>query len=92
MTAPLKPMGETLPLVIAIDGPAGSGKSSVAKQVARELGIDINADYLDLSLHTRLAQPGLDFGQVPACTPTGTPLVWPTSGTTTDQPFEGAKS
>ena len=28
------------PVTIAIDGPAGSGKSSVSKQVARELGVD----------------------------------------------------
>lgn len=33
----------TVPLTIAIDGPSGSGKSSVSKQVARQLGLT----YLD---------------------------------------------
>ena len=54
MTAAGSPAGETLPLVIAIDGPAGSGKSSVAKQVARELGIaflDTGAAYRALAWH-----------------------------------------
>ena len=38
--------------VIAIDGPAGSGKSSVSKQVARELGfgyLDTGAAYRALA-------------------------------------------
>ncbi|HEY2462171.1 MAG TPA: (d)CMP kinase [Candidatus Acidoferrum sp.] len=40
-------------LIIAIDGPAGSGKSSVARQVARELGylyLDSGAMYRALAL------------------------------------------
>ena len=39
--------------IIAIDGPAGSGKSSVSKQVARELGfgyLDTGAAYRALAL------------------------------------------
>ena len=35
-------------LIIAIDGPAGSGKSTVAKAVAQRLGID----YLDTVPYT----------------------------------------
>ena len=29
-----------------------------------DIGIDINADYLDLSLSTRLQQPVLDLGSI----------------------------
>ena len=46
------------PVTIAIDGPAGSGKSSVSKQVARELGygyLDTGAAYRALAWHA-LAQ------------------------------------
>ncbi|PZU37658.1 MAG: (d)CMP kinase [Microbacterium sp.] len=42
------------PIVIAIDGPAGSGKSSVAKQAARRLGfgyLDTGAAYRALAWH-----------------------------------------
>jgi cytidylate kinase len=42
------------PVVIAMDGPAGSGKSSVAKQVARALGygyLDTGAAYRALAWH-----------------------------------------
>jgi cytidylate kinase len=31
----------TVPLVVAIDGPAGSGKSTVARAVARRLGLEV---------------------------------------------------
>ncbi|HYI53555.1 MAG TPA: (d)CMP kinase [Microlunatus sp.] len=37
--APVRPRGETAPLVVAIDGPSGSGKSSTARGVAQELGL-----------------------------------------------------
>ncbi len=54
MTDPLfRPPSE--PLVVAIDGPAGSGKSSVAKEVARRLGygyLDTGAVYRALAWHT----------------------------------------
>lgn len=46
--------------VIAIDGPAGSGKSSVSKEVARRLGfgyLDTGAGYRALALHG-LNHPG----------------------------------
>ena len=46
------------PIVVAIDGPAGSGKSSVSKQVARALGfgfLDTGAAYRALAWHS-LAQ------------------------------------
>jgi cytidylate kinase len=42
------------PAIVAIDGPAGSGKSSVSKQVARELGfgyLDTGAAYRALAWH-----------------------------------------
>ncbi len=42
------------PLVVAIDGPAGSGKSSVSKEIARRLGygyLDTGAAYRALAWH-----------------------------------------
>src|SRR6185437_2878554 len=44
----------TQPVVVAIDGPAGSGKSSVSKQAARRLGygyLDTGAAYRALTWH-----------------------------------------
>jgi len=41
-------------LVVAVDGPAGSGKSSVSKQVARQLGfdyLDTGAGYRAFAIH-----------------------------------------
>jgi cytidylate kinase len=49
-------------MVIAIDGPAGSGKSTVARRVARELGftyLDSGAMYRSVALLS-LASPGRD--------------------------------
>ena len=48
-----------------LDPFSGSGTTGLAaaKHGRRYVGIDLNADYLDLSLRTRLAQPGLDFGE-----------------------------
>ncbi|MCK6064878.1 MULTISPECIES: (d)CMP kinase [Microbacterium] len=43
------------PTIIAVDGPAGSGKSSVSKEVARRLGfgyLDTGAAYRALAWHT----------------------------------------
>ena len=43
-----------MPLIVAIDGPAGSGKSSVSKAVAKELGfgyLDTGAGYRAFALH-----------------------------------------
>ena len=43
-----------VPVVVAVDGPAGSGKSSVSKQVARRLGygfLDTGAAYRALAWH-----------------------------------------
>jgi cytidylate kinase len=48
------PASDATPVVVAIDGPAGSGKSSVAKAVARELGygfLDTGAAYRALAWH-----------------------------------------
>lgn len=44
----------TEPIIVAVDGPAGSGKSSVSKQVARRLGfgfLDTGAAYRALAWH-----------------------------------------
>ncbi|MBU0580331.1 MAG: (d)CMP kinase [Candidatus Margulisbacteria bacterium] len=49
-------------LIIAIDGPAGSGKSTIAKLVAEELGycyIDTGALYRYITLHA--LEAGIDF-------------------------------
>jgi len=57
MTEIFRPAAEAPPsdpIVVAIDGPAGSGKSSVAKQAARELGygyLDTGAAYRALAWH-----------------------------------------
>ncbi len=51
----------TEPLVVAVDGPAGSGKSSVSRAVARALGfayLDTGASYRALSWH--LMVQGID--------------------------------
>src|SRR5690625_1787526 len=46
-----------------LDPFSGSGTTGLAaaKHGRRYVGIDLNADYLDLSLRTRLQQPGLDL-------------------------------
>jgi DNA modification methylase len=46
-----------------LDPFSGSGTTGLAaaKHGRKYVGIDLSADYLDLSLRTRLAQPGLDF-------------------------------
>jgi DNA modification methylase len=47
-----------------LDPFSGSGTTGLAaaKHGQKYIGIDLNAEYLDLSLKTRLAQPGIDFG------------------------------
>lgn len=49
-----------------LDPFSGSGTTGLAagKHGRKYVGIDLSADYLDLSLRTRFAQPGLDFGGV----------------------------
>jgi cytidylate kinase len=52
--------------IVAIDGPAGSGKSSVSKEVARRLGfgyLDTGAGYRALALHG-LNNPGQEIQQL----------------------------
>ena len=46
-----------------LDPFSGSGTTGLAaaRHGRKYVGIDLNAEYLDLSLRTRLAQPGLDF-------------------------------
>lgn len=51
-----------------LDPFSGSGTTGYAatKHSRRYVGIDLSADYLDLSLRTRFAQPGLTFNEEPA--------------------------
>ncbi len=54
MTDLTTPSASPAPIVVAVDGPAGSGKSSVSKQVARRLGygyLDTGAAYRALAWH-----------------------------------------
>ena len=54
-------MSVVFPLVVAVDGPAGSGKSSVSKEVARRLGfgfLDTGAAYRALAWHVEAS--GID--------------------------------
>jgi DNA modification methylase len=46
-----------------LDPFSGSGTTGLAatKHGRKYVGIDLSADYLDLSLRTRFAQPGFDF-------------------------------
>jgi cytidylate kinase len=56
-------------MIIAIDGPAGSGKSTVAKLVALELGfsyLDTGAMYRAITV--RAAQSGIEPGDAAGCT------------------------
>jgi len=51
------------PVVVAIDGPAGSGKSSVARRVARDLGygyLDTGAVYRAIAWHMLAGGRGTD--------------------------------
>lgn len=52
---------------IVLDPFSGSGTTGLAanKHGRKYVGIDLSADYLDLSLRTRFAQPGLDLGGAP---------------------------
>lgn len=54
---------------VVLDPFSGSGTTGLAaaNHGRRYVGIDLNRDYLDLSLRTRLQQGALDFGEVPSC-------------------------
>ena len=66
-------MSVVFPLVVAVDGPAGSGKSSVSKEVARRLGfgfLDTGAAYRALAWHVEAS--GIetdDAASVVSCLP-----------------------
>ena len=66
-TLPVKERGRPLvittprPIIIAIDGPAGTGKSSVARELARRLGLD----FLDTGAMYRAAAAIVIDKQVP---------------------------
>ena len=53
---------------VVLDPFSGSGTTGLAaaKHGRRYVGIDLNAEYLDLSLRTRLAQTAIDFGEATA--------------------------
>src|SRR5207245_265960 len=55
-------------LVVAIDGPAGAGKSSVSKRLAQVLGyrlLDTGAIYRSVALLAR--EQGVDWGDAAGC-------------------------
>jgi cytidylate kinase len=59
----IAPMSTTTPIVIAVDGPAASGKGTLARRIARHFGFP----YLDTGLLYRAtARRLLDAGQDPA--------------------------
>ena len=64
-----------MPINIAMDGPVGAGKSTIADRVAQELGIlhlDTGAMYRALALHVlRKAHPLLFALYGPTCFMTG---------------------
>ena len=58
-------MSLVIPFVVAVDGPAGSGKSSVSKEVARRLGygfLDTGAAYRALAWHAEASGVDTDDG------------------------------
>jgi len=62
----VNPPKSLAPVVIAIDGPAGAGKSTVAKRLAKELGftyLDTGAMYRALTLKALRSQVKLDDEQ-----------------------------
>jgi site-specific DNA-methyltransferase (cytosine-N4-specific) len=50
---------------VVLDPFSGSATTGLAaaRHGRKYIGIELNADYIDLSLRTRLHQPGLDFGE-----------------------------
>lgn len=55
-------MGSTERIRIAIDGPAGAGKSTIAKRLAKELGIDyIDTGAMYRALALKLIRMGVDY-------------------------------
>jgi len=78
--APLRPGAGSLsspgPMIIALDGPAGAGKSTVARALARELGfffLDTGAMYRAVTL--TLLERGLDPGDAGAAATVAHELV-----------------
>lgn len=72
-------MSDARSLVIAIDGPAGSGKSTVAKILARRLGLrylDTGAMYRAVALAARRAGLGPEDGQQAADLIAGVPIAF----------------
>lgn len=66
-TESVSALSSARPVVVAIDGPAGSGKSSVSKEVARRLGygfLDTGAAYRALAWHA--LQHDVDTSDAPS--------------------------
>ena len=49
---------------VVLDPFSGTGTTGLAaaRHGCKYIGVDLNAEYLEMSMRTRLAQPGLDFG------------------------------
>ena len=55
------------PLVVAIDGPSGSGKSSVSREVARRLGVEyLDTGAMDRAVCWAALEAGTDLADEPA--------------------------
>jgi len=62
-------------MIIAIDGPAGSGKSTVAQRVAQELGyLMLNTGAMYRAVGIAVHERGVDFNDGPACAAVATGL------------------
>src|SRR5688572_25640807 len=66
---PARPMVDARPTLVVIDGPAGAGKTTVARRVARALGVpllDTGAIYRTVALVAR--RRGIAWDDAPALT------------------------
>lgn len=71
------------PLVVAIDGPAGAGKSTIAKKVAQRTGlslVDTGAIYRALALASQRAGVGSDDGEALAALAASLPISFQLDG------------
>lgn len=60
-------MSESTPLIVAIDGPAASGKSTVARRIASELGcVFVNSGAMYRAFTWWALESGVDTADVPA--------------------------
>ncbi|HQZ27388.1 MAG: (d)CMP kinase [Verrucomicrobiales bacterium] len=60
-------MSESTPLIVAIDGPAASGKSTVARRIASELGcVFVNSGAMYRAFTWWALESGVDTADIPA--------------------------